>query len=110
MERWLLVAENNCSDSRREKEFNDWYDNVHVPDILETPGFISAIRYENYTPNEGKAKFLALYDIQTKDIEKTMEAFTENISKKWQQGRMSELVVPISAVFYKQITAPKKRK
>jgi hypothetical protein len=110
MEKWLLVAETNCSDPAREKEFNDWYNNVHVPDILETPGFINAIRYENNDPNEGRGKYLALYNLETKDIEKTMSDFTENVTKKCQQGRMSELVVAVSAVFYKQMTAPKKRK
>lgn len=106
MERWLLVAETNCSDPSREKEFNHWYDNIHVPDILETPGFIRATRYENSSPTEGRGKFLALYEVETEDMEQTLAAFGENVTKKWQQGRMSELVKAISAVFYRQITAP----
>ena len=28
----------------REDEFNDWYDNVHVPEVLSVPGMISAQR------------------------------------------------------------------
>ena len=110
MEKWLLVAETNCSDPAREKEFNDWYNSIHVPDILETPGFINAIRYENNDPSEGRGKYLALYNLETRDIDSTMAAFTKIVTEKWQQGRMSELVKPVSAVFYKQMTAPKKRK
>ncbi len=30
----------------KEDEFNDWYDNVHVPELLAIPGFVSAQRYD----------------------------------------------------------------
>jgi len=30
----------------KEKEFNDWYNNVHEPEILAVPGFISGRRLE----------------------------------------------------------------
>jgi hypothetical protein len=30
----------------REEEFNDWYDNVHIPDTLRTDGFVAVTRYE----------------------------------------------------------------
>ena len=110
MERWLLVAETNCTDPSREKEFNRWYDNIHLPDILETPGFIRATRYENSSPAEGRGKFLVLYQIETEDMEQTMAALGENVTRKWQQGRMSELVETISATVYRQMTAPEERK
>lgn len=29
----------------REDEFNEWYDNVHLKEILATPGMVSAQRY-----------------------------------------------------------------
>ncbi len=41
MERWLLVVETNCTDPSREKEFHQWYDNTHIPDLLTTPGVLS---------------------------------------------------------------------
>lgn len=30
----------------REDEFNEWYDTVHVPDVLSIPGVVSARRYK----------------------------------------------------------------
>ncbi len=110
MERWLLVAETDCGDPSREKEFKDWYNNVHIPDILETPGFVSATRYEDPNPAKGRGKYLALYQVETKNIEQTMAAFSDIVTRKWQQSRMSELVVAISAVFYQQMTTFGKRK
>lgn len=33
-------------DEGRDEEFNEWYDNVHVPEVLKVPGVISAQRYD----------------------------------------------------------------
>jgi hypothetical protein len=53
MERWLAVAETNCSDPSREDEFNRWYDDIHVPDALETEGFISVTDDYGYDGEHG---------------------------------------------------------
>ena len=50
MERYLFVTYTDCADLSREEEFNEWYNNVHVPDMLETPSMISATRWENVYP------------------------------------------------------------
>jgi len=44
MARWVNLVETNFGDPLREKEFNEWYDRMHLPDILETPGFVAARR------------------------------------------------------------------
>lgn len=110
MERWLLVVESNCSDPSREEEFNQWYDDIHLLDVLETPGILRATRYENSSPSEGQGKFLALYEIETEDIEQTNAVFSENMARKLEQGRINELLVAIGGAFYRQITAPVERK
>jgi hypothetical protein len=33
----------------REAEFNDWYDNRHVPEVLAVPGFVSCTRFVRST-------------------------------------------------------------
>jgi hypothetical protein len=38
-----LVMSNPVDD--RDDEFNEWYDNVHIHDVLATPGMVSAQRY-----------------------------------------------------------------
>ena len=48
--RGLLINSQNCKDPAREEEFNDWYNNVHIPDILASGFFHSAYRYENAEP------------------------------------------------------------
>ncbi|UCC59589.1 MAG: hypothetical protein JSW38_02865 [Dehalococcoidia bacterium] len=106
MERWLLAVETNCADPAREDEFNRWYDEVQVPDMLEVPGIMRATRYENNSPGEGQGKYLTLYEIETEDIGKTMALEFEHTLKKAEQGRSSDLKVIVAASIYRQISAP----
>jgi len=103
MERWILVAETNCTVPEREDEFNDWYNTIHIPDVLETPGILNATRYECADPQEGHGKYLTLYDVETENIEQTLASFGEIMTGKWEEGRMSELVDAVHAAFYRQM-------
>ena len=102
MKKWLLVVETNCADAKREAEFNKWYEKTHLPDVLETPGFIRATRYENIEPSEGEGKFLALYEIETNDFDKFMKVHSANMNKKREAGQFSELLVRVSRGYYRQ--------
>jgi hypothetical protein len=105
MAKWLLAIKTNCVDSAREAEFNEWYDKIHLPDILETPGFVRATRYENAEPSAEEAKYLALYEIETDDLDSFMKAHQEDMAKKREAGRFSDLLVVASRVLYKQISS-----
>ncbi len=106
MDKWLMTVESNCADPSREAEFNKWYDEVHLPDILETSGFVRASRYENTNPDDAHGKFLAVYEIETDDLTSTLVTFTENVNSRTTQGRMSDLVVAVGGGLYRQITPP----
>ena len=110
MEKWLLTVESNCCDPSREQEFNEWYNNIHMPDILEIPGFMRAAFYENTNPSEGQGKFLAVYEIETDDLARTLSEFDEIVNTRAKQGRMSELGVAVGGGLYRQAGAPAKRK
>ena len=110
MEKWLLIIESNCSDPSREKDFNDWYDNIHLPDAMEPPGVMRAMRYENTAPNERQGKYLTMFEIESDNIDRTMAAFRENVLKKREQGRVSDLVAAVSSSMCRQITAPIEKK
>ncbi|MFC1932243.1 DUF4286 family protein [Chloroflexota bacterium] len=105
MAKWLLVVETNCADAAREAEFNEWYDKTHLPDVLETPGFVRATRYQNTEPSEGEAKYLATYEIETDDIDGFMKAHNDNMAGKRAAGRYSELLVIVSRGTYRQLSS-----
>jgi len=73
--------------------------------VLETPGFIGASRYENTEPSEGKAKFLATYEIETDDVGETMNALQDNVARMRAEGRISELLVLVARSVYRQISS-----
>ena len=114
MASWLFIVESNCIDPAREKEFNDWYNQIHIPDIMSTKHINKATRYELTTPPgkldyitslaDGRGKYLAVYEIETDDIEATMSAFRtkmEIIAK----GRMSSLMKATSRGIYRKIAS-----
>src|SRR4030042_152825 len=92
MEKWIYAVYTICRDPSREKEFNEWYDQIHLPDILETPGIKRATRYEIREPTEQQGKYVALYEVETEDIDQTIAKLRETVASKREQGRMSELV------------------
>jgi len=50
-----------------EDEFNNWYDNQHIHDVVKVPGVVSAQRYEMVHPGPGGGemtnRYLAIYQI-----------------------------------------------
>ena len=57
-------------DPEMEDEFNEWYNNVHVPGIVNCPGFISGRRYRSV---RGEPSYMALYEIESVDALKSDE-------------------------------------
>jgi len=47
-------------DAQHEKEFNDWYNTEHLPELLAVPGILAAARYEAV---KGGPKYLAFYEL-----------------------------------------------
>ena len=59
----------------RDDEVNKWYDDVHLAEVVETPGFTGAERYA-IRPDPGEVepahKYLAVYDMETDDVNATL--------------------------------------
>jgi hypothetical protein len=49
----------------RDQEFNEWYDNVHLPDVLDVKGVGGTERYRMCSG--GKRRYLALYELDCDD-------------------------------------------
>ena len=114
MARYLLFAFSDCVDPSREKEFNEWYDTMHVPDMLETPGMIRATRWVSADPQEGqRRKYLALYELETDDVSEFDKKVQEIGMATVARGRFSDLPVfdpPDVPRIYRQIMDAKESK
>jgi len=73
MARHLLMAFSNPLEGL-EDEFNRWYNEVHLDDVLKVPGYISAQRFE-LSPTQmvpgAPYRYVALYEVETDDLEAT---------------------------------------
>ncbi|MFY9327543.1 MAG: DUF4286 family protein [Georgfuchsia sp.] len=59
----------------REDEYNDWYTNRHLADVLKVPGFKSARRFKLAQDDPAaKWKYLAIYDFESDEPAKTLAA------------------------------------
>ena len=50
-----------------EREFNEWYNQYHVPERVSVPGILSARRYE-LCDGEGALKYLAIYELEDEAV------------------------------------------
>jgi hypothetical protein len=107
MDRWLIAVQTNCTDPTREGEFNDWYDNTHIPDVLKVPGIVRMTRYENVTPGEQPAKYLTLLEVEAEDIWEVTTALTHNRDRAEKSGRMTPLLELANGTIYRRIGAPR---
>lgn len=102
MAEYILKVESNCKDPAREDEFKNWYDNVHIPDVLETEGYLNAARYEITEAVRGQGKYVAVYEIETDDLEAMMAAHWKNMKGKEGQGRITDLIEVTARGIYKK--------
>ena len=77
MGRYNLIALTNPIDGR-DDEFNDWYSNVHLDDVLKLPGVKAAQRFRlsetQHRPGPFEWRYMAVYEIEIDDLTVTLSA------------------------------------
>ncbi|WP_340317989.1 DUF4286 family protein [Rhizorhabdus argentea] len=63
----------------QEQDYNDWYSNRHIQDVVQTPGFVSAQRFKIVpTPKDNcPYRYLAIYEIESANVEEAIKALFE---------------------------------
>lgn len=72
MPKHILLAMTNPVEGQ-EDEFNDWYTNRHLHDVVKAPGIVAAQRFalddqQRYGPPY-PFKYLAIYEIDSDDVQ-----------------------------------------
>ena len=71
MPKGIMIVESGPVDPAQDAEFNEWYDNTHLPEVRAVPGFVSGQRYRAHTPDGAPAPghpYLAIYEIEADDF------------------------------------------
>lgn len=73
MARYLLLAINGpVNEAGAEATYNQWYDEIHIPDLKAIPGVVSAQRYKivsSKLPGGATLPYVAAYEIETDSIQ-----------------------------------------
>ena len=77
---WLMMVTTQNTDPTKEAEFNAWYDDVDIPDVLKVPGYMRARRgleqrvpgFSSPEAEQRPINYVALYDIESRAIDKTI--------------------------------------
>jgi hypothetical protein len=64
---YILIVQLDVNEAHLD-EFNDLYDNEHVPSLLSVSGVVSGQRYEIEADAEDELRYLAIYEIERPDI------------------------------------------
>ncbi len=83
MSRYLLLVLTNASEGR-DDEFNDWYTNVHLGDVLKVDGFVAAQRFrladEQLVSGQATAhRYLAIYEVEAEDPRRPLDALLSGV-------------------------------
>ena len=68
-DRHLYVVFGNPTSPERDAEFNEWYDQTHIPEVLAVPGIISAQRFKHHQLDRDAGKpvrysYVTIYEIE----------------------------------------------
>jgi hypothetical protein len=106
----------------KEAEYNEWYNKIHIPDVLNVQGMVAAQRFKLADTQMGAApahRYLAIYEIETDNLQETFDdlksrsgtddmVLTDAIDLK---GAMAAVFAPAAErVWAKDVQRPRRAK
>jgi hypothetical protein len=109
---WLMMVRTVNTDPAKEQEFNAWYDDIDIPDVLKVPGYWRARRgrtiqlttstgAQTAEPQE-QGHYVALYNIESSAIDKTIIEMLMATWKMLSEGRDTPLLKVTERAYYHQ--------
>ena len=102
--KYKLVVFTNAVEGQ-DDDFNDWYQNTHLKQIVSIKSFVQAQRFRfdtNIVPGSpNPARYMAIYDIETDDIGAALGAMNDLAAS----GRMplpASMAQPIIGAVYEE--------
>ncbi len=97
---WLMLVGTRNTDPTQDVAFNKWYDDIDIPDVLKVPGYRRARRglRQNVSGSPASAlprdegPYVALYDIETQNIDRTIIDMLMAARKMDATGRSTDLL------------------
>ena len=90
-------------DPEHDEEFNRWYDEEHLPERLEIPGYVSARRFK-LEEGEGVLKYLCIWELEDSTPLSSEEYEAQRARPGELRDRALSYVKQRARGIYKQIT------
>jgi hypothetical protein len=84
--RIMNIVATECA-PKNETKFNKWYNEVHIPMLFKYKGLKKVTRYQMIGDNKEQAKYLAIYEYDTKEA---MDSFEKSPELKAGIDEMNE--------------------
>ncbi len=92
----------------KEEEFNRWYTEQHLDDVLKVPGFVAAQRFRLAQEDAAApARYLAIYEVETDDPQKTLADLNARAGTPAMPISPALDFAVVKALLYGEITARK---
>ena len=75
MAKGIMFVESWPSSPDREQEYNTWYDEVHIPQLLTFDGIVGARRLR---PVNGEGPYVAIYELEADDLQAVLDNMVAN--------------------------------
>ena len=83
-----------------EEEYNRWYDEEHLPERKQLPGFLSARRF---ITTDGEPKYLTVYELEDIGVLDSPEFHAVEPPSAWQQ-KLTPHFSRVTRTVYREIT------
>ena len=83
MAKGIIYVETRPSSPDRDQEYNTWYDEIHIPELVALDGIVSARRLR---PVDGDGPYVALYELEGDNL----QAILDNMRANSRQLHMSD--------------------
>lgn len=68
MPKAILTIRTSAVSNAAEAAYNTWYEEIHIPQVCQVPGFVTATRYKLHTqPETDLPTYLAIYEMDSDD-------------------------------------------
>lgn len=81
----------------KDEEFREWYWTIHIPEILDLPGFVAARRYQLSDAVAGKFRYATIYEVEGSAAEALNLLFTSGLSSSDTLDLASVVMLPYVA-------------
>jgi hypothetical protein len=83
MAKYTFVVLSNPTTPGQEAEYNEWYNKIHIPDVLNVPGFVAAQRFKladsQFADGKPAHRYLALYELETDDLKGSFKELQKRV-------------------------------